>query len=67
MELEPDAWHEADDGYYLDCPECGSPAHLMDIVEFGRCRGYLEDEGREDTDREPTCTATLQLELAWTS
>ncbi|MFC6837445.1 hypothetical protein [Halomarina ordinaria] len=67
MELGPDALHESDEGYSLDCPECGSPASLIDIVEHGRCRGYLENEGREDTDRAPDCTAELSLELVWES
>ncbi len=70
MELEPDAWHQNDDGnHYIDCPECGSAATLMNVVEHNRCNAYLDqheeetelDEGRMD------CTAKLTLELAYTS
>ncbi|AHG00645.1 hypothetical protein HALLA_19480 [Halostagnicola larsenii XH-48] len=70
MELEPDAWHQNDDGnYYIECPECGSAATLMNVVEHNRCNGYLDqleaetelDEGAMD------CTAKLTLELAYSS
>lgn len=70
MELEPDAWHQNDDGnYYIDCPECGSAATLTNVVEHNRCNGYLdqrEDETELDEDA-MTCTARLTLELAYTS
>ncbi|WP_435346543.1 hypothetical protein [Haloarchaeobius sp. HRN-SO-5] len=68
MVLEPDAWHEGDDGRYLDCPECGSPAFVGDIVTTGRCTGYQgEDVEREDAeDVGAFCTAKLSLELVWT-
>ncbi len=68
MELEPDAFHEGDEGFYVDCPECGSPAYLTDVIEKGRCRGYLGDpETTENVDQEPTCSAELTLELVWES
>ncbi len=70
MELEPDAYHEGEKGFYVDCPECGSPAYLADIIEDGRCQGYLGevvDDGGASADREPTCTAELSLELVWGS
>ncbi|WP_339105434.1 hypothetical protein [Haloterrigena salinisoli] len=72
-ELTPDSWHQNDEGgYYLDCPECGSAATLMNIVKHGRCNGYmdqreeeteLDEEGEEGVD----CTAKLTLELGYTS
>ena len=67
MELEPDAIHEGDDGVYLDCPSCGSPAYLTDVVRDGRCTGYrgedVDEEEAEDVGA--FCTAKLSLELAW--
>lgn len=69
-ELTPDAWHQNDQGnYYLDCPECGSAATLMNIVTHGRCNGYLdqvEDETELD-EKAMDCTARLSLELVWDS
>lgn len=68
MELTPDAFHEGDEGVYLDCPECGSPAFVTEIVETGRCTGYqgesVEEENAEDVGG--FCTAKLALELRWT-
>ena len=68
MELEPDAWHEGDEGLYVDCPECGSPAYVSDIVEVGRCTGYLGDDVDEESaeDVGGFCTAKLSFELTWT-
>lgn len=70
MELTPDAWHQNDQGeYYLDCPECGSAATVMNVVKHGRCNGYLdqqEDETELD-EEDMTCTARLALELVWDS
>lgn len=68
MELTPDAFHEGDDGVYLDCPECGSPAYVMEIVETGRCTGYLGEDVDEENaeDVGGFCTAKLSLELVWT-
>lgn len=67
MELDPDAWHEGDEGVYVDCPECGSPAYLTDIIADGRCTGYrgedVDAESAEDVGE--FCTAKLSLELAW--
>ncbi len=69
-ELSPDAWHQHGDGTYsLDCPECGSAATLMNVVKHGRCNGYLDQrEPATDIDEETVdCTATLWLELGYTS
>jgi hypothetical protein len=41
MELGPDALHESDARYVVDCPECGSTVSLHRIVETGRCTGRL--------------------------
>ena len=57
LELTPDEVREADDGYYIECPECGTPTRLIRIVESGRCAGY----GSDDVD----CEASLSLELVW--
>ena len=66
MRLEPDSVHEDDDGHWLDCPRCGSPAYVAEILETGRCRGYQSDEGTDESvDRGVTCDATLALELVW--
>ena len=70
MELTPDSWHQNDEGtYYLDCPECGSAATLMNVVKHGRCNGYLDlEEGETELDEEAfDCTAKLHLELGYTS
>lgn len=67
MELEPDAYHEDDEGLYLDCPQCGSPAFITDIVRDGRCTGYQgEDVEKQDAeDVGEFCTAKLSLDLRW--
>ncbi|MFW6317481.1 MAG: hypothetical protein ACOC06_03325 [Halorubrum sp.] len=70
MELPPDAWHQNDEGnYYIDCPECGSAASLSNVVEHGRCNGYLDQQEAETKlDEEAmTCTAKLWFELGYTS
>ena len=69
MELGPDAWHQTDDGFYVDCPECGSAATLSNVVAHGRCNGYLDDqEGETDLDEASmSCTAKLSLELVYRS
>ncbi|WP_224270503.1 hypothetical protein [Haloprofundus salinisoli] len=59
MELNPDAFLEAEDGYAIECPECGSQTPFMRIAETGRCDGY-----RGDTVQ---CSALLRVELAWKS
>ncbi|WP_121744163.1 hypothetical protein [Natronorubrum halophilum] len=69
-ELTPDSWHQNDDGnYYIDCPECGSAATLMNVVAHGRCNGYLnQQEGETELDEEAfDCTAKLWFELGYTS
>lgn len=66
-QLEADAFHEGDDGVYVDCPSCGSPAFLDDVARTGRCTGY-RDESVDEQDAEDVgafCTATLSLELVW--
>ena len=69
MELEPDAIHESDSGYYFDCPECGSPATIENIIEEGRCNGYLNEEIESigfDVEN-VSCSAILRLEMAYTA
>jgi len=69
MELDPDTLHESDGGNYFDCPECGSPATVDNIVEEGRCNGYLNEqvEGIDFDVENVSCSAVLQLEMAYTS
>jgi hypothetical protein len=65
--LEADALHEGTEGAYIDCPECGSPAYLADIVTIGRCTGY-QDESVDGENAEAVgefCTAKLSLELVY--
>ncbi|ELY88013.1 hypothetical protein [Natrialba taiwanensis] len=69
-ELTPDTWHQNDEGnYYIDCPECGSAATLMNVVQHGRCNGYLDQrEGETELDEEDMgCTAKLWFELGYVS
>ncbi|SEW25790.1 hypothetical protein [Natrinema salifodinae] len=69
-ELTPDAWHQDDEGnYYIDCPECGSAATLMNVVKHGRCNGYLDQqEGETELDEQAMdCTAKLWFELGYVS
>ncbi len=70
MELGPDAVHEGDEeGPYVDCPQCGSPVTLTQIIEEGRCTGTLESETAEveadDDQIQQGCNAELSLELVW--
>ncbi|PSP55876.1 hypothetical protein BRC82_03910 [Halobacteriales archaeon QS_1_67_19] len=69
MELKSDALHESRDGYYFDCPECGSPATIDNIIEHGRCNGYLDEqvEGIDFDVENKSCSAVLRLEMAYTS
>ncbi len=70
MELTPDTWHQNDEGnYYIDCPECGSAATLMNVVEHGRCNGYLDQRESETEldERAMDCTAKLWFELGYVS
>ncbi|WP_247730535.1 hypothetical protein [Halovivax limisalsi] len=70
MELGADAWHQDEDGeYYIDCPECGSAATLPNVINHGRCNGYLDqDESDTEVDEAAmSCTANLALELVYTS
>jgi predicted molibdopterin-dependent oxidoreductase YjgC len=57
--LEADAFRESEEGYCVDCPECGTATPVATIVETGRCSGYAPEDG--------TCRAELRLELAWRS
>lgn len=70
MDLEKDAWHQDEAGnYYIDCPECGSAATISNVVNHGRCNGYL-DEQESDTELDEdrmSCTAKLSFELVYTS
>ncbi|WP_394740816.1 hypothetical protein [Natronococcus roseus] len=69
-ELEPDAWHQNDQGNYsVDCPECGSEATLMNVVKHGRCNGYLSKHDEDvELDTQPMdCTAKLWFELGYVS
>lgn len=69
-ELEPDAWHQNDEGNYtIDCPECGSEATLMNVVKHGRCNGYLSKHDEDvELDTQPMdCTAKLWFELGYVS
>lgn len=72
MDLDPDTVHEGEDGDYLDCPACGSPAPFDLIIEEGHCTGAVDDDTAEaetegEQTREPACTADLSLELVWDS
>ncbi|WP_101295114.1 hypothetical protein [Halegenticoccus soli] len=58
MSITPDELREEDDGYYIECPECGTPTRFVRIVETGRCAGYGGDTG---------CTAKLAVDLLWIS
>ncbi|AFZ72958.1 hypothetical protein [Natronobacterium gregoryi] len=69
-ELTPDSWHQDEAGnYYIDCPECGSAASLLNVAKHGRCNGYL-DQQESGTDLDGTamdCTAKLWFELGYTA
>lgn len=58
MFLEQDALSERDDGFVIDCPECGIQTRLADVVLEGHCSGYRGETG---------CGAALWLELVWDS
>ncbi|MFC4436129.1 MULTISPECIES: hypothetical protein [Natrialbaceae] len=68
-ELTPDAWHQEEGNYSIDCPECGSKATLMNVVKHGRCNGYLsKHEADTELDTQPMdCTAKLWFELGYVS
>ncbi|MFC4540857.1 hypothetical protein ACFO5R_02805 [Halosolutus amylolyticus] len=69
-ELTPDSWHQNDEGtYYIDCPECGSAATLMNVVKHGRCNAYLDQQADETELDEAAmdCTAKLWFELGYVS
>jgi len=70
MALTPETIHEGDGEQFLDCPQCGSPASLTQIIETGRCTGQLDAEETETYAedqrlQETGCTADLSLELVW--
>lgn len=68
-ELDPDTLHESKDGYYFDCPECGSPATIQNLIQHGRCNGYLNEqvEGIDFEVENISCSAVLRLEMAYTA
>lgn len=70
MELGPDAFHEADDGIAIDCPQCGATVPLMFVVNEGKCPNALDpDEVEVESDvtspQDVECNAELGLELVW--
>ncbi|ELY55558.1 hypothetical protein [Natronolimnohabitans innermongolicus] len=68
-QLTPDSWHQDEGSYYIDCPECGAGATLMNIVKHGRCNAYMDQQENEtELDEEAfDCTAKLHLELGYRS
>lgn len=71
MVLEPDAWYEdADSGEYtVDCPNCGAPASLTDVIEHGRCSagvGTADGQGELAADT-MDCDAVLWFSLGYTT
>lgn len=72
MVIEPDALHEGEDELFLDCPQCGSTTSITQILNKGRCSGYLDSDAAEAKTEDkqlldPICTANLSLELVWES
>ena len=70
MVLEPDAWYEDEAGRYtVDCPNCGAPARLTEVIEHGRCSAGLGDpEEHGDLESDPgPCEAILWFALGYTS
>lgn len=68
MVLEPDALHEGEEENWIDCPSCGSPASITQVVEHGRCSNYLDAEVSESGTQQlqdVECEAELSLELVW--
>jgi hypothetical protein len=57
MELDTDGVREEDDGYYVECPSCGTPTKLMTIIETGRCANAEATGGG--------CDAEISIELVW--
>ena len=56
MELDADGIREEDDGYYIECPSCGTPTKFMTIVETGHCANRGEGGA---------CDAEISVELVW--
>jgi acetyl-CoA carboxylase beta subunit len=54
MRLGPETVSKDEQGHWIECPGCGSPAYVADIVETGRCSGYTA---------ETNCDATIDLAL----
>lgn len=72
MVLEADAWYEdAETGEYtVDCPNCGAPAPLTDVIEHGRCSagvGDAEEQGELEDDPMADCDAVLWFSLGYTT
>jgi hypothetical protein len=70
MTLEPDSFHEDDDGLSLDCPQCGTTVTVTRIIEEGHCPNYLDEDDVEVEEnageiQRPGCSAELSLELVW--
>lgn len=68
MVLEPDALHESEEALWIECPSCGSPATIDQIVEHGRCSNYLDAEVSESGGQQlqdVECDAKFSLELVW--
>lgn len=70
MVLEPDAVHEGNGEPSIDCPQCGATVTLTQVIEEGRCTGYLdadvaEVEAEEGEQLQEECNAALSLELVW--
>lgn len=71
MVLEPDAWYEdAETGEYtVDCPNCGAPARLTQVIEHNRCSAGIGDateQGELESDT-MDCDAILWFALGYTS
>ncbi len=70
MELEPDSFHEGDEGVTIDCPQCGSTVPIAFLISEGRCPNALDgDEMEVESDatspQDVECSAKLGLELVW--
>jgi hypothetical protein len=58
MRIGPETVGKDEQGHWVECPGCGSPAYVADIVATGRCSGY----GAE-ASAETGCDATIDLAL----
>lgn len=63
MVIEPDALHEGEDELFLDCLQCGSTTTITQILNKGRCSGYLDSEVAESkTDDKQLLNSDLHRE-----